>query len=304
MEDNILSVVMEVGGKGVETHYVDGFTDETSVHCASMTKSVLALLIGIALDCGYLESIDKPVIDFFPDYHVKRGEKLLSKIKIRDLLSMRAPYKGKGEPYTRVLSSDDWTLSMLDFLGGKQEIGSFHYATLGTHILSGILDRVTPNGALQFANDHLFAPLGIYAVKPIAIRSREDYMAFIYGINHRGWVCDPQGVLTGGWGLSLSTQDFLKIGRLVLNGNPTIISNYWLDLMARPHNQWQDFKYGYLWWLQESGVQMAMGDGGNVLYVDRNRNVLVVILSRFKPRTHDRIAFIEKDLIAKHEISI
>lgn len=103
----------------------------------SVTKSVIALLTGIAIDKGYIESVDQKVLDFFPKYTVKRGEKTIYDVTIRHLLTMTAPYKYRSEPWTKVCTSDDWTKAALDLLGGRSGItGEFKYSTLGIQIMS------------------------------------------------------------------------------------------------------------------------------------------------------------------------
>ena len=104
----------------------------------SVTKGVMALLAGIAVDKGFIKSVDEKVIDFFPDYQVKKGEKTIYDVTLKHLLTMTAPYKGKSEPWKKVCTSDDWTKAALDFLGGRNGItGEFRYATLGIQILAG-----------------------------------------------------------------------------------------------------------------------------------------------------------------------
>ena len=86
----------------------------------SVTKGIMALLAGIALDKGYIKDVDQKVMDFFPDYTVKRGEKTIYDVTIRHLLTMTAPYKGKSEPWKKVCTSQDFTLAILDYLGGRK----------------------------------------------------------------------------------------------------------------------------------------------------------------------------------------
>lgn len=62
-------------------------------HVMSATKSIVALLVGIALDKGFIKSTDQPVLDFFPEYKIKRGRKTIQKVIIKHLLTMTAPYK-------------------------------------------------------------------------------------------------------------------------------------------------------------------------------------------------------------------
>ena len=78
-----------------------GFKTDDPVNVNSVTKGVMALLAGIAVDKGYIKSLDEKVMDFFPDYQVKRGEKTIYDVTIRHLLTMTAPYKGKSEPWKR-----------------------------------------------------------------------------------------------------------------------------------------------------------------------------------------------------------
>ena len=83
-----------------ETVYDDcwrGFKTEDAMNVNSVTKGVMALLAGIALDKGYIKSVDQKVMDFFPDYTVKRGEKTIYDVTVRHLLTMTAPYKYRSE---------------------------------------------------------------------------------------------------------------------------------------------------------------------------------------------------------------
>ncbi|MBP5522408.1 MAG: hypothetical protein J6X82_08330 [Bacteroidales bacterium] len=92
----------------------------------------------IAIDKGLIGGVDDEVLSYFPEYQVKRGEKTIYGITLKHLLTMRAPYKGKGDPWSKVCSSLDWTKTSLDFLGGRKGIiGEFNYKTVCLHILSG-----------------------------------------------------------------------------------------------------------------------------------------------------------------------
>ena len=109
----------------------------------SVTKSVTSLLIGIAIDQGLIKSVDDYVMDYYKEtYTPKRGEQTIFKVTIKHLLTMTAPYKGKSEPWTKVCTSDDWTLTTLDVLGGRKGItNEFRYHTLGVQILLGIIRK-------------------------------------------------------------------------------------------------------------------------------------------------------------------
>ncbi len=143
-ESNICQICVMLGEETVYEDCWRGFKKEDAINVNSVTKGVMALLAGIAVDKGAIKSLDEKVIAFFPDYQVKRGEKTIYDVTIRRLLTMTAPYKGKSEPWKKVCTSDDWTKAALDFLGGKNGItGEFRYATLGIQILAGIIERAT-----------------------------------------------------------------------------------------------------------------------------------------------------------------
>ena len=105
-QPNICQIVAYRSGEKVYSDCWNDYASDDCVHIMSATKSIMALLIGIALDKGQIGSIDDKVLDYFPDYKVKRGEKTIQEVTIRHLLTMRAPYKCKGDPWTKVCSSD------------------------------------------------------------------------------------------------------------------------------------------------------------------------------------------------------
>ena len=149
------NICQMVAVKDDETVYSDTWNDYTKddcVHVMSVTKSIMALLIGIAIDKGQIHSVDDKVLDYFPEYKVKRGEKTIYEVTIRHLITMRAPYKGKGDPWSKVCSSENWTYTSLDFLGGKKGLtDEFKYSSVCLHILSGILYRATKMKPVDFA---------------------------------------------------------------------------------------------------------------------------------------------------------
>ena len=143
-ESNICQIYAFKNGKAQYDDCWRGFTSSDNVNVMSVTKGVMALLTGIAIDKGFIKSVDQKVLDFFPDYQVRRGEKTIYDVTLRHLLTMTAPYKYRSEPWKKVCTSDDWTVAALDLLGGRSGItGEFKYATLGIQILAGIIENST-----------------------------------------------------------------------------------------------------------------------------------------------------------------
>ena len=299
---NIVGMVVLKDGKTAYENYFGGCVRENRIHVFSVTKSIVSILFGIAMDKGYLDSIDRKVLEFYPEYVIKRGEKTIQHVTIQDMLTMTAPYKYKSTPYTKYFTSPDWVKFSLDVLGGKGQIGAFRYAPLiGPDILTGILAKVTGQSVLNFARENLFAPLGITVEQNITFHSKEELMAFYKATDMSVWAADPNGVNTGGWGLTLSPMDMAKIGELIRNGGiydgTRIVSEKWVRESTSEQSRWteRDLPYGYLWWgLEQEHGCAAVGDGGNVIYVSPDKNMVVAIASRFQPRVKDRIEFIRK----------
>ncbi|WP_331665904.1 serine hydrolase domain-containing protein [Anaerosporobacter sp.] len=210
---NIAGMVVLKDGKTLYEKYFNECTVTSRIHVYSVTKSILSILIGIAIDKGYIKSINQKILDFFPDYIIKRGEKTIQNVTLKNLLTMTAPYKYKFAPYIKYFTSDDGVKFTLDLLGGKGQIGEFRYTPLiGPDILSGILVKATGQSVLEFATEHLFLPLGISALSNVTFHSKEEQLAFNKAKNISGWVADGAGTNTAGWGLTLSPTDMAKIG--------------------------------------------------------------------------------------------
>ena len=309
-QPNICQISVLQNGNELYSAEWNGYQKTDCVHIASATKSVMALLIGIAVDHKIIGSVNDKVLSFFPGYSVKRGEKTIFNVTIRHLLTMRAPYKGHGDPWTKVCSREDWTEASLDFLGGKGGItGEFDYRTVCLHILSGILFKASGMKTVNFANEYLFRPLGIAAHDNFYAGTVKEHKLFITDRTPRKnvWLADPQGLAVPGYGLCLSAADMAKLGQLCLqNGTwngQKIVSPDWLKEMLSPrmieNDVFRGMSYGCLWWIvhPERNVYAAIGDSGNVIYVDPNEKVVAAVSACFRPAVHDRIDFIENILL-------
>ena len=220
---------------------------------------------------------------------------------------MTAPYKFKSEPWTKVCMSDDWTKAVLDLLGGKSGItGEFKYTSLGIHILSSIITKVSQMTTLEFANQYLFKPLDIETRKNYTVKDKEGHIDFVTSKlpKENGWFCDPDGIATAGFGLCLSAIDLAKIGQMCLNkgiySNKQIVSEKWIKQSTTPYVKCDEkfafMQYGYLWWIidDKKKIYSAIGDSGNVIYVNSDKNIVISVTSTFKPLVFDRVDFIQK----------
>ena len=247
---NTLGSVAYKNGEKVIEEYFDGAHESESVHTFSIVKSIVAILVGIAIDKGYLEGVHQKVLDFFLEYKLKRNQEQLKEVTIENFLTMTVPYKFKSEPWTKVCTSEDWGGKVLEQVGGKEVIGErFHYSTLGIQVLSNVLTKATGMSLKEFATKYLFEPLGINDVPVANVYDRASQEAFYKARDNRGWVKDPSGYYTTGWGLSLTTDEFARIGLMILNkgmyNGTRVLSEEYIDRMLME----QEESYGYLWWI-------------------------------------------------------
>jgi len=309
-ESNICQIAVVKDGRLLLSEAYNGYSKDDCVHIASVTKSIVSLLFGIAKDQNKIGGIDDRVLSYFPEYTPKRGEKTIFDVTIRHLLTMRAPYKGKGDPWKKVCSSPDWTVASLDFLGGRKGLADeFNYRTVCLHILSGILFRATGMTPTEYANKYLFKPLGIAPRKDFYALNAQEHVHFTIDKTpkEKVWFVDPQNLGTPGYGLCMSAEEMCRIGELCLKGGvyngKRIISEAWIEEMTRPREvggaMFRGMSYGYLWWIihPESNIYAAIGNSGNVIYVNPEKNLALAVTSYFNPMVLDRIDYIEKKLL-------
>ena len=308
-QPNICQVAAIKDNKMFYSDTWNNYSKEDCTHIMSATKSIMSLLIGIAIDKGQIGSVDDKVLEYFPDYKVKRGEKTIYEITIKHLLTMRTPYKCKGDPWAKVCSSDNWTYASLDFLGGRKGLNDeFNYQTVCLHILSGILNKATNMKTVEYANTYLFEPLGIKRHTNYLAETAEEHKQFTIGKlpKENSWFCDTDGLGTPGYGLCMSAEDMAKIGLLCLNkgvyDNKQIISSSWVEEMTKSRtvesNNFRGMEYGYLWWIidREKNIYAAIGNSGNVIYVNPEKNIVIAVSSYFKPTIFDRVDFIQEHM--------
>ena len=193
---------------------------------------------------------------------------------IEDVLTMRAglDYPDLSDPTLAALTqSENWISFLLDRPMAAQPGSTFSYSTGATHLLSGVLAKSTGETPRVFANENLFGPLGIAPV------STDQ------------WAADPQGLSLGGEGLLLTPRDMAKLGYLYLKGGiwdgrqssrrPGSSKSTRLQTMKD-----DGYGEGYLWSLDtRQGSFMALGAGGQQIYVDPSKQLVVVMTAGLAP---------------------
>jgi CubicO group peptidase (beta-lactamase class C family) len=234
----------------------------------SATKSITALLVGIALERGYIPSIQSRVADLLPEYRgILEQDPRKAAITVEDLLTMRSGLDcddwtpGSPGHEDTMYEQGDW-LAFWAAVPARDPPGTrFSYCTGNVIALGAIVARVSGSAVDQFAESALFGPLGITGAR---------WETFNSG----------KGVDSGGH-LRLQPAELEKIGELVLAeglwGDLQIVSARWITAMTTAHTPIPERKqrYGYLWWVDETSqpdlpktrLLIAWGNGGNFLVV-------------------------------------
>lgn len=225
----------------------------------SVTKSVVSTLTAIELQHGLLDSVDHPVLNFFPDKSIANVDDNKRAMTVQTLLDMTSGIDWQEKAYTpdetimRMYKSPDRTEFVLNQPMSSAPGSKFYYNSGNPYVLSALITKTTGLSAFDFAKKELFEPLGITSA--------------------RWGRVDAQGVTDGEAGLSLSPHDMARIGYLYLHSGTwdgtQIIPPAWVD-RAREGKVPATFGFHYanLWWsLPEKGAYMARGRHSQVILV-------------------------------------
>jgi CubicO group peptidase (beta-lactamase class C family) len=260
--------------------YFHGHSSGSLSQSFSMAKSFTSVLIGMAIDDGYIKGIDQPITDFVPEL----ANSGFSKVKIHHLLSMMSgsSYTENDNPfgehvilnYTPQLEN-----KILNFKLDSEPGDAFRYKSGDNALLALALDRSLGEETItEYTQRRLWSPLGMEDVG-------------IWTLDHAGdglektWCC-----------LAATARDFAKVGRLYLEeGNwagEQILSADWIEQSTNgkvPEAAWPPkyfdigwSNYGYSWWLanEEAGDYFALGKDGQFLYINPYHDLIILRLGR------------------------
>ena len=239
----------------------------------SVTKSIAATVIGIALGRGEIGSLDRPFLDFFTDRDLSRVDPRLRRATLSDLLTMRSGIEWhEGDrplddtnTTVQLEKSQDWIAFTLAQPMDADPGTKWVYNSGGSQLMSGIVRSATKRFIDDYAAEHLFRPLGI-----------RDFH----------WKKTPTGHPDTEGGLYLSAHDLAKIGYLYLHDGVwdgrRILPAGWVQNATARHVKavGATWDYGFQWWLTtRSGVDVwaGRGFGGQSLIVIPARDVVAVI---------------------------
>ena len=267
------SLLVQHNGELVFEKYYNRARANRPANMKSASKSVISALVGIAIEEGFIESVDSTLAEFFPEY--LEGEEYAGKrgITVGNLLTMQSGLETtSNRNYGRWVASGDWVKFAIDQPLVARPGTRMLYSTGSTHLLSAILTRASGMDAKQFAQQHLTRPMG-------------------YSMSY--WPRDPQGIYFGGNDMEMTPRQMLAFGAMYLNdgrhGETQVVPEAWIAASHQPRARsprGQGRFYGYGWWLRDlAGMQVpvAWGYGGQLIFVVEELDLVVVATSDSNP---------------------
>ena len=278
---DVHSVMIVKDGKVIYSRWQSEGVDTVPHVLHSVSKTFTATAVGLAIADGKMKLTDK-IIDFFPDKLPAEVSDNLKAMTVRDLLTMSCGHDVEPSGF-RGGEETDWVQAFLAH-PVVHKPGTFYlYNSLGTYMLSAIVQKVTGEKVVDYLDTRLFQPLHIDKPK---------------------WDESPQGINCGGWGLYLKTEDLAKMGQLLLqqgewNGKQ-IIPAEWVSEMSKkqvesvnPGTRMEDAEakgmtvetsdwmqgYGYQMWRCRPGCFRADGARGQYIIVVPDKNAVIAITS-------------------------
>jgi CubicO group peptidase (beta-lactamase class C family) len=271
---NIHSVLIIKDGKLVFEEYFYEYNKNKLHELRSATKSFISALTGIAIEKGYIKSVNEKVLPYFPEYTFKNISDAKKKITIENLLTNQSGldcdiYNPKAVGNESIMAHEnDWIQYSLDLPMKDTPGGIGQYCSSNPLILGRIIEKATKMTIPEFATQTLFKGLGI---------------------NNFEWNFKPDKSSAETFcEINLRPRDMAKFGLLYLNNGlfngKQIIPKDWVQRSFEKHSVVAGLDYGYLWWtryLDANGVRyygkLAQGNGGQKIYIFKELNLVTVI---------------------------
>lgn len=256
----------------IDEYYQDGYDETSTFALHSCSKSFTSALVGIALEQELIDSVDDPLSKYLPQV-LELEDTDKQKITLRHLLTHTTglewyEWGGGRSNWEEFRSAPNW----VDYILGQKLVAQpgewFNYGTGGTHLMTAALERAVGMNALEFGKANLFEPLGMDSVD---------------------WGTDPQGIIDGGNGITMTARDAARFGQLYLDGGvwngEQLISKEWLEQSTSVQNAGpggSTGEYGLSWWVRSFGgydTYYAFGAWGQYIFVVPELDLVTVIAS-------------------------
>lgn len=284
-------IVLKNGETLVEDRFRGPALDRVT-NVKSVSKTIVATLLGMAIDRGAVPSVTTPLNQVAPRLIPAAADPRARAITLEHLVTLRAGLeRTSGDNYGSWVSSGNWVANALSRPFVDRPGGRMLYSTGSTHVLGAALTVATGLSLHTMAREWLGRPLGI------------DIPA---------WLRDPQGYFLGGNDMALSPRAMVRFGEMIRQGGvwngQQIVARDWVEQSFDPvtRSPWSGLAYGYGWFLgSANGVDYALarGYGGQVIAVAPKAGITVTITSdpnrpaRSEGYFGDLMSLIEQDIL-------
>lgn len=238
------------------------------VNVKSVSKTVVAALLGAAIDRGVVPGVDATLGRLVPGLIPRAADPAVAAITLEHLVTMQAGLeRTSGANYGGWVSSRNWVADALSRPMVARPGAGMLYSTGSYHVLGAVLAEVSGRSLLVLARDWIGAPLGIEVP---------------------GWTRDPQGYYLGGNEMALSPLALARLGEVYRRGGrwdgTRVLGADWVrrSLAPRTRSAFSGLDYGYGWFLGRAGdepMALARGYGGQVICVLPGLEMTVAITS-------------------------
>jgi CubicO group peptidase (beta-lactamase class C family) len=264
------SILILRDGHLVHETYLSTYSAESLYDVFSITKSVISILIGLAIEDGLITDVHVPIAEYLPPGTIPEDDPRKGDITIEHLLTMTSGlgWLEERKYFNELYAQNDWAAYMLGLPLEEAPGEAFYYCSGCTHLLAVVLESATPDSMLDYANQRLFEPLEIF-----------NYT----------WETDPNDLPIGGWGIKMQARDMAKLGQLVLQGGmwegEQLVPEEWVRKSTSVQvRSGGELDYGYLWWIQPRfNAYAALGLGGQTIMVISEHDMVIVFTSNQGP---------------------
>lgn len=289
------SVLLSKNGKLIIEEYFGEYAVNELHDLRSVTKSIIALLMGIAIDKGFVDGVDDPISKYIKNSMPNKNlDDRKEAITIKHLLTMSTGLdcndwdkKSKGQE-DKIYKKDDWLQYFLDLPMINEPGAVSNYCTMCAVMTAEIISQASGLTIDKFAERYLFIPLGITNVN--------------WGHTSN------KAVIPSGKRLYMSARDMAKIGQLLLNAGvwngKQIVSEAWLKASTFGQTKITGIDFGYFWWAipfkvngKTIDVYAATGNGGQYIMVFPESDMVAVFTGGAYNSPDDKLPFaIVKDI--------
>jgi len=261
-QQNVAGLLIIKDGYIVYERYELGNTAESRWLSWSVAKSVTSLLVGAAIQDGYIESVDEMVSDYLP----RLKDSSYDDVTIRHLMQMASGVEWNedyADPEADINTIEWDTLSVYEQLRDKPRAADpgtlFNYNTAETNLVGTLLRSAIGNNLSTYLTEKIWRPFGMESI------------AF--------WeLSEPGGGEFGGSSISATLRDYGRIGLFAMNDGKLpdgtqVLPDGWIAESTTPSPGYE--YYGYLWWLRGEGAFAASGIFGQGIHIDPAHNLVI-----------------------------